>query len=828
MTNTTLRAYLDELKLLLEQEALEEVMGHCRHILQHFPKNVETYRILGRALLEKNRHQEAGDVFERVLSAVPDDFVSHLGLSAVSEAVGQIPRAIWHLERAHEQEPNNTALRDELKRLYERQDGAAPERLQMTLGGLAYTYYRSKLYEQAVTELKHALDQMPDRGDLLVLLANAYWDTERPVEAAETALQLLGILPNSLQGNRIVAAVWLKAGRPSDAAPFVSRLEQLDPYLAWQTVSPDQALPRDAFMLPRLDWDARAAAALTNDVPDWVQSMGSVFDAPESVSLSGSPLDFSAPGSQPAAPDSASKGQSGLLRSRMTSALNKSSAQADQSDLVPEVPDWFKDVVPDANAPAAGGATDLPDWFNDEPAAPSTPASAAPASWLDDESENDQSNQMPSGFTDLLAGVQQGRASVPASPTPPAALDIPDWLSDAMSAEPAEAGQTPAGASDGPSGEAVDAMSWLVTGPLSSPDQPSAVESNSSTNIQSPATESAALNNDLDWLSQSGDFGEQAQAQPEHSSEEISAPSDFNALDWMTEAANESVQAPQSADAGQIASGSASSPSTEDDSEADAWLATFMGTQSESQFPSQSTPQAEESAATFDDWLSEQPSQNDLSIPTASTGSQQPVELEDDWLASFESPSVQASDASSAESGDWLATSGQDSAMPAAPAGSGADDADEWLQSFESAEAPDNAEAIASSSGGDDWLSSFSTQEDNTGGNEYNPPVRSAGIDATTSLELPDWMHYEADGAAEDQAGQGDLGGFGASQSQVEPSEEPAQAGPGQFTSWLNEMGVAKGTPSAAPHESFDIDDSEESAQPEASAAKSGPEKLGG
>ena len=53
--NTTLRAYLDELNLLLEQEALEEVIGHCRHILQHFPKNVETYRLLGRALLEKGR-----------------------------------------------------------------------------------------------------------------------------------------------------------------------------------------------------------------------------------------------------------------------------------------------------------------------------------------------------------------------------------------------------------------------------------------------------------------------------------------------------------------------------------------------------------------------------------------------------------------------------------------------------------------------------------------------------------------------------------------------------------------------------------------------------
>ena len=119
MADTTLKAYIAELKLLLEQEALEEVMGHCRHILQHFPKNVETYRFLARALLEKNRHQEAGDVFQRVLSALPDDFVSHLGLSAVAEEAGQLPLAIWHLERAYEQEPNNGALRDEIKEFEE-------------------------------------------------------------------------------------------------------------------------------------------------------------------------------------------------------------------------------------------------------------------------------------------------------------------------------------------------------------------------------------------------------------------------------------------------------------------------------------------------------------------------------------------------------------------------------------------------------------------------------------------------------------------------------------------------------------------------------------
>src|SRR5215217_1856673 len=117
MVTTTLRAYLDELILLIEQEALEEVMGHCRHILQHFPRNLETYRYLGQALLEKRRYEEAGDVFQRVLSALPDDFVSHLGMSNVAEEMGQLPNAIWHMEAAHEQDPSNTMLQDELKRL---------------------------------------------------------------------------------------------------------------------------------------------------------------------------------------------------------------------------------------------------------------------------------------------------------------------------------------------------------------------------------------------------------------------------------------------------------------------------------------------------------------------------------------------------------------------------------------------------------------------------------------------------------------------------------------------------------------------------------------
>ncbi len=183
---TTLRAYLDELEKLLDQEALEETIGQCKYILQKFPKNLEVYRLLGRALLGKGRHQEAGDVFERILSAVPNDYVSHISMSEIYQEQDALPQATWHMERAYEQEPNNAILQDELKRLYQSQTGETPERIQLTRGALALLYAKGQLYEQATGELQAALAQQPDRYDLMLLLADTLWNNAHPVEAGKS------------------------------------------------------------------------------------------------------------------------------------------------------------------------------------------------------------------------------------------------------------------------------------------------------------------------------------------------------------------------------------------------------------------------------------------------------------------------------------------------------------------------------------------------------------------------------------------------------------------------------------------------------------------
>src|SRR3990172_3118552 len=119
MAELNLRNYLAELDSLLERgTAADEVVHHCRHILQHFPKNVATYRLLGQALLQQSRWQEAAEMLQRVLGVFPLDFSAQQGLAQAYSRTGKHDLAIWHLERAFDQQPNNPEITDTLREWY--------------------------------------------------------------------------------------------------------------------------------------------------------------------------------------------------------------------------------------------------------------------------------------------------------------------------------------------------------------------------------------------------------------------------------------------------------------------------------------------------------------------------------------------------------------------------------------------------------------------------------------------------------------------------------------------------------------------------------------
>ena len=99
MAKVSLRIYNREIERLIEQGHMDEAIAHCRHILKIFPKYLETYRLLGKAYLEARRYGEAVDIFGRLLMAVPDDFVAHVGLSIIRDEKinSTMPFGTWNV-----------------------------------------------------------------------------------------------------------------------------------------------------------------------------------------------------------------------------------------------------------------------------------------------------------------------------------------------------------------------------------------------------------------------------------------------------------------------------------------------------------------------------------------------------------------------------------------------------------------------------------------------------------------------------------------------------------------------------------------------------------
>src|SRR5512139_3193109 len=165
MAEVAFREYLNEIDKLIERGSIEQAMQHCRHILAQHPKAVEAYRLLGKALLEQEDDRAAQDVFQRVLSVDPEDFVARVGLSIIHDRNNELEPAIWHMERAFEIAPSNALIQGELRRLYARRDGASPERIALTRGALARLYAACDLNSEYIVDLRQRRVEQSDRID---------------------------------------------------------------------------------------------------------------------------------------------------------------------------------------------------------------------------------------------------------------------------------------------------------------------------------------------------------------------------------------------------------------------------------------------------------------------------------------------------------------------------------------------------------------------------------------------------------------------------------------------------------------------------------------
>jgi tetratricopeptide (TPR) repeat protein len=435
MAKSTLRAYQRDIETILDRGQLDEAVAHCHYILKTYPKNLATYRLLGKAYLEMKKYGDAADVFSRVLACVPNDFVANVGMSLISDEENKLDGAVWHMERAFEAQPSNAAVQSELQRLYGRRDGVSPPRVRMTRGALAHMYVKGELYPQAISEIKSVLKEDPGRTDMEVLLARAHYRSGQKNEAVEVASSLLRRYPLCLDANAVLVEI-LGADKPESVQENRQRVIELDPYAAHVTGSilDSSDAPDSAISIERLDWAGQPVSMPS----DWRETRGislqpGAQEEPDWLKKNLTQTETTPPPAGETAPrvDAAAQAEEEIpdfLRAagwgKSTGAFDESqsSIMGEEETLPPtaaaplaagEMPDWIKAMAPpEAERPAAEES--MPDWMNriDPGILPSTP------------SEQPAASDQPDWLKETSAPAEE-----PVQPAP-AFTEQPDWLKE--------------------------------------------------------------------------------------------------------------------------------------------------------------------------------------------------------------------------------------------------------------------------------------------------------------------------------------------------------------------------------------------------------------
>lgn len=305
MAMISLRDYNHEIESMVETNQIDEAISHCVTILQSFPKYIDTYRNLGKALLESKRYSESADVFYKVLAAFPDDFIAHIGLSVIEEENRNLDAAIWHMEQAFELQPSNLALQEELRRLIGRRDGVPPTKIRLTRGALVKMYARGDLYQQAIAEIKSVLKDEPNRVDFKVLLAKMYQVSGASAEAVEVASEIVSEYPYCFDANRILYELLPSKEQESESSIYRDRLVSLDPYYQFvDPLSPETTdVPSDKIMIEKQDFTP--SFVHESGITDWSKQLGinwqekDVFTSAEPLNILDQVEAFDEPAKEP-------------------------------------------------------------------------------------------------------------------------------------------------------------------------------------------------------------------------------------------------------------------------------------------------------------------------------------------------------------------------------------------------------------------------------------------------------------------------------------------------------------------------------------------------
>ena len=201
----------------------------ARRALETLPRGLEAQRLLGLALLEQGESRPAANAFAAVLGADPLDLVALVGSAEAQEQLDGAGAAEAAWRRAWELDPGNVVIGERLQAA-RRAAGVLdvkPGRPPLTRHALTRIHIRGGLFEHAAIEARAVLAREPERDDVRLSLAEAFWRAGDSESAATVAAELVEKHPECVAANLLLAAHWQAEGR--DASELLARIQAVDP-----------------------------------------------------------------------------------------------------------------------------------------------------------------------------------------------------------------------------------------------------------------------------------------------------------------------------------------------------------------------------------------------------------------------------------------------------------------------------------------------------------------------------------------------------------------------------------------------------------------------
>lgn len=240
MSKIEINVYLEKINLLIEESSLDQAAYHCLYLLRQFPKMISIYQYLGRIFLETENYQGALDVYSRLTSSNPDNFLNYVTLSFISEKLKLHRQALFFERIGIYLQPDNAEKLNELLRHKDKFATPADFEIESHFAA-GKQLFNEKNFEKALIEFQIASSGKPFiLNDLFLGLTYAELDLyEKALPIFRNVLDRAPCLISALK-----STAFCQYGKdPVEFTRSIETLISIDPGYANYTIRENQIIP---------------------------------------------------------------------------------------------------------------------------------------------------------------------------------------------------------------------------------------------------------------------------------------------------------------------------------------------------------------------------------------------------------------------------------------------------------------------------------------------------------------------------------------------------------------------------------------------------------